>query len=134
MILRISLLALVTSGCATSYDTVRETVSNAPDWYDTRKADVMGEGYPRIGSIPSLSGDDRRPDALRQTRTAVERAEALFRMDPRAVPPGLELAEMIQWAKTYRARLAALDEPGDFLSHDEAEALRERFNLPPAQS
>ena len=41
---------------------------------------------------------------------------------------------MMQWAKTYRARLAALDEPDDFLSNDEAEALRERFNLPLAQS
>ena len=134
MILRTSLLAVALTGCATSYESVRDTMANAPDWYDARKTEVMGEGYPRVGAIPTLSREDRKSNRLESTRSAVQRAERLFRMDPRAVPPGLELAEMMAWAEAFRAELAAMDEPGDFLTDEEAEALRGLFSLPRAQS
>lgn len=134
MILRTSLLAAALTGCASSYDTVRDTMSNAPDWYEARKTEVMGEGYPSIGTIPTLSADDRRSNRLDATRSAVQRAETLFRMDPRAVPPGLELEEMLAWAESLQAELAALDTPGQFLSDEDAEALRMLFARPRAES
>ena len=132
MLFRTSLLALLATGCASSYERVRETVSSTPDWYEARKTEVIGEGYPKIGTIPTLTDDQRRTDQLVRTRTAVERAETLFRMDPRSVPAGLELAEMIQWAEAFRAELAELDEPGDFLSDEEARQLRNLFASPRA--
>lgn len=134
MILRLSLFAAALTGCANSYDTVRETMSNAPDWYEARKTEVIGEGYPHIGTIPTLSDEDRRSNRLETTRSAVQRAETLFRMDPRAVPAGLELEEMLAWAESLRAEMAALDTSGDFLTDEDAEALRMLFARPRAQS
>ncbi len=133
MHIRISLLALLATGCASSYEKVRDTMSNTPDWYEARKTEVIGEGYPKIGTIPTLTDEQRRSGQLKGTRSAVERAEALFRLDPRSVPAGLELAEMMQWAEAVRAELAERDKPGDFLSDEEARQLRNLFASPRAK-
>ena len=55
-------------------------------------------------------------------------------MDPRSVPPSLELDRMLEWSRDARAAAEALDTPGDFLTDEEAQALRARFDTDRAQS
>lgn len=113
-------------GCASSIEQVRDTVSAAPDWYDERAAEVRGEGYPNVADIPTLSEEART--AVRELETGREeltRVEQLFRMDPRAASPGLELVEMQAWADEVKARFEIIAaDPGDFLTdEDVAEAI-----------
>ncbi|MCI4646181.1 MAG: hypothetical protein MRY64_15470 [Hyphomonadaceae bacterium] len=131
------ILALATglTGCASSFGKVRETVAAAPDWYDDRAAEVRGEGYPRISRIPALDAGERSTDELEEGQQAVAAAEALFRMDPRAVPPGLELAEMMAWAEAARSEADIVaSEPGGHLTAEDVAALRALFERSRAKS
>ena len=131
------MLALATglTGCAGSFGKVRETMAAAPDWYDERAAEVRGEGYPSISRIPALDAGERSTAELEEGEEAVEAAEALFRMDPRAVPPGLELAEMQAWADAARGEANAIaSEPGEHLTAEDIAALRALFERPRAKS
>lgn len=117
------------AGCASSIERVRETVAAAPDWYDARATEVRGEGYPNIAGVPTLQAGERGPVRdLDSGRRELQDAERLFRMDPRAVPPGLELAEMQAWAARVKAELDAIAaEPGDFLTDEEVAQARALF-------
>ncbi len=131
------MIALATglAGCASSFDKVRDTVAAAPDWYDQRAAEVRGEGYPSVSRIPELEAGERSTAEIDAGREAVAAADALFRMDPRAVPPGLELQEMLAWAEEARAEAEAVaNEPGGHLTAEDVAALRALFDRPRAES
>lgn len=123
------------AGCTNSLDRVRDTVANAPDWYDARAAEVRGEGYPSISRIPELAASERATTGLESARTEISDAEALFRMDPRSVPPGLELDRMLAWAQdvqsAFEAEAAA---EADHLTEEEVRRLRSLFDRPRARS
>lgn len=124
-------LAPALAGCAGSVQAVRGAVAAAPDWYDARAAEVRGEGYPRIGAIPTLDRQARSREALAAGRSEVARAEALFRMDPRAVPAGMELEEMMAWAEAARAEIeAAAQAPADHITDEEVAELKALFDRP----
>lgn len=128
-------LAASSTACASGMGAVRETIASAPEWYQDRAQEVRGEGYPSIGRIPTLEAGDGSAVALDAGREVVLGAEELFRLDPRSVPPGLELETMLEWAnlaKTEANREAA--EPGRHLTDAEVEALRALFDTPRATS
>lgn len=128
-------LATGLTGCASSFDKVRDTVAAAPDWYDQRAAEVRGEGYPSISRIPALDAGERSTAEIEAGREAVEAAEILFRMDPRAIPPGLELETMLAWADAARSEADAIAaEPGNHLTEEDIVALKALFNRPRARS
>lgn len=122
-------LAASSTACASGMGAVRETIATAPEWYQERAQEVRGEGYPSIGRIPTLKAGDRSATALDIGREDALRAEELFRLDPRSVPPGLELDTMMEWAN--RAKSAAnrkAAEPGNHLTDAEVEALKALFD------
>ncbi|MEM6947919.1 MAG: hypothetical protein AAF486_07495 [Pseudomonadota bacterium] len=122
-------------GCASGMGTVRETLAAAPDWYQDRAQEVRGEGYPSIGRIPSLDAGARSDRALQTGLNEVVGAEELFRLDPRAVPPGLELDTMIEWADAQkRAADAQAPIAGGHLTDADLAALRALFEAPRATS
>ena len=127
MWVRTGLLAVALGGCTTSFDKVRETVASAPEWYGDARTEVRGEGYPRIGRVTVLADGDTRPDDMQSVTADLSAYEMLFRMNPRAVPPRLELERMRSWAQAARASAEALDTPGDFLTDADIEALRAVF-------
>lgn len=116
------------TGCASSLDAMRDTVAGAPEWYDERRAEVRGEGYPEIGRVPELTPEQASLSNLDQTRADVSETEALFLSDLRAVPAGLELDEMLEWARETKAEFAqAADEPANHLTPEEVAELRAIF-------
>jgi len=128
-------LVSTTSACASGMGQVRDAISSAPDWYQDRAQEVRGEGYPSIGRIPTLDGGERSVDDLETGRTEVIAAEELFRLDPRAVPPGMELETMLEWASLAKDELArAAAQPGDHLTDEEVRALKALFETPRAAS
>lgn len=129
----IGCLLLSAGGCTNSFARVADTIAAAPDWYEARRKEVRGEGYPDISRIPTLSVGEARGLDLDDVRADIEVIEALFRADPRAVPPGMELEEMRAWANQAIAEANALAEPGDLLTDEEAEDLRGLFEVGRAQ-
>lgn len=125
---------LALPGCTSSFSRVAETVAAAPDWYAERRDEVVGRGYPSVSRVPAAAATETDRARLAAIRGDVGVAEALVRMDPRAVPPALELERMLAWSREARAAAEALDTPGDFLTDEEAQALRARFETDRAQS
>ncbi|MEO0817300.1 MAG: hypothetical protein AAFX86_08320 [Pseudomonadota bacterium] len=114
---------------------VRETIAAAPEWYQDRAVEVRGEGYPSIGRVPALKAGDRSPVQLESGRDDAIAAEELFRLDPRSIPPGLELDAMMAWADAAKASAAEeAAEPGNHLTDEEVKALRALFSTARATS
>ena len=87
MFLACSLLLM--AGCANSFQKARTAAAEAPDWYDSAKKEIVGEGYPNLGSMPSLSTNDVKGSnrSIRMSRRDMKRARKLFSTHPRATTP-----------------------------------------------
>ena len=121
-------------GCVGSFGAVREAVANAPDWYDDRRTEVRGEGYPDISRVSGLVAERDGQETVDETRAAVVRAEDLLLLDPRAIPPWLELDKMMIWVEAARAEFDSIDPNSEFLSDEDIQALRAQFTVERAQS
>ncbi|MEM9739304.1 MAG: hypothetical protein AAF829_05500 [Pseudomonadota bacterium] len=128
-------LAANSTACAAGMGQVRDAIAAAPEWYQDRAVEVRGEGYPSIGRIPTLDAGERSASGLESGRDGVLVADELFRLDPRSVPPGLELDAMLEWAGPAKAEAnQRAGEPGNHLTDADAEALRALFVNPRATS
>jgi len=59
-------LSLLLGGCA-SLDDVIGGIANTPEWFQERRVEIRGEGYPDIEAVPVLTDSD---SASLQTVTA----------------------------------------------------------------
>lgn len=120
-------------GCSNSIDRVRDMRAQAPDWYEARKTEFRGEGYPSLFSVPEkrAGADPARKIELSEAETLA--ALALFNSDPRAVPPVETPDEIHAWAREVkRATEGRLPAP-DFMTDAEVEDIKARFNVPRAR-
>ena len=120
---------LVLAGCAGSIEKVQAMRAEAPEWYEARKLEFRGEGYPDINAVPPLSSQ-------RATRTqlALSEAETLavleqFNSDPRAEGAVETADEMRAWALQARRAVEGQLPAPDFLTDAEVEALKARFDV-----
>jgi hypothetical protein len=120
---------LVLAGCAGSIEKVQAMRAEAPEWYEARKLEFRGEGYPDINTVPPLSSQ-------RATRTslALSEAETLavleqFNADPRSEGAIETPEEMRAWALQVRRAVEGQLPAPDFLTDAEVEAIRARFDV-----
>ena len=132
MFLRISLCILLLGGCA-SLDNVVGGISNTPEWFQERRVQIRGEGYPKFSDVPSaipvgvqrenLNLSDEEAIAARITLTTDERAEPA----PPSAPEDISLRE--------QALRASSGEPGPvidpMLTEEEIAALQEQVHTIP---
>ena len=50
----ISVSCLLLAGCSGSFAKVRTAIDQAPEWYDARRVEIRGEGYPEIIDVPTI--------------------------------------------------------------------------------
>ena len=99
---------LLFAGCATSFDRARKAAAEAPDWYDSAKKEIVGEGYPNLGTMPSLSKADVRGSnqSIRMSRQDLADARKLFSTHPRATAPVTTEIEVLALKSALIAKLA----------------------------
>lgn len=124
---------LVLAGCAGSIEKVQAMRAEAPEWYEDRKLEFRGEGYPDLNTVPPLSSQ-------RDTRTklALSEAETLavleqFNSDPRARGAVETPDEIRAWALQVRRAVEGQLPAPDFLTDAEVEAIKARFDVPRAR-
>lgn len=126
---------LLIGGCANSFDRARQAAAEAPAWYDSAKKEIVGEGYPNLGSMPSLSSEDVKGStrSIRLSRRDLAKARKLFSTHPRATAPVTTQIEILALkadllAKLDRSGPAPTGTDNDlFLKPDDVERLREIF-------
>ena len=123
-------LLLLLSGCA-SLDDVIGGIANTPEWFQERRVEIRGEGYPDINSVPVLT-DNGSLQAKIQLTEAVTRSEVLaFTSDPRNALSPVTEDDISQLADSLQAAMPAEVAQIDALLTDaDIEALRRRVRPP----
>ncbi|MCB9960585.1 MAG: hypothetical protein H6846_00465 [Hyphomonas sp.] len=126
----ISVSFLLLSGCTNSYAQVRQAVNQAPDWYGERRAEIRGEGYPKLYDIPVLTKNDIPGKTLKASAKRGEELLAIFDASERAAPPADAAAEMAALLTRVEAGFADLPADPGFLTRDDIQAIEAAFNVP----
>lgn len=121
------------SACAGSFDRVRELREQAPDWYAARKVEIAGEAYPRIRNIPILELEANERSNAPLTREEIDAAQARFSESDRASPPEETPEDLQAWVAGIQEELSANVPEADFLTEEDIQALKERFDVPRAR-
>ena len=133
MYLALSLVLI--GGCANSFERARQAAAEAPIWYDAAKTEIIGEGYPNLGSMPELSEADLigSNQSIRMSRQDLSAARALFSTHPRATAPIPTEIEVRALKASLVAKLARSGpsptgtERDQFLKPEDVDRFRETF-------
>ena len=126
----LSVSILLVAGCTGSFTKVREAVNQAPDWYDARRAEIRGEGYPDLAEVQELTGDDLPGKTLPVSAARVDILQAYFDTNERAELPVDAAGQMAALLKRVEAAFADLPADPAFLTQEEIAAIEAAFNVP----
>lgn len=121
------------AACSSSLERVQNMRAQAPDWYEARKVEFRGEGYPSLASVPEKSTGY---DPLQKLTLSEEETLAtldMFNRDPRAVVATETPEQILAWATEVRRAVEGRLPAPDFMTDAEVEAIKARFNVPRAR-
>lgn len=123
-------LSLLLGGCA-SLDDVIGGIANTPEWFQERRVEIRGEGYPDIEAVPVLTDSDSVQENLLLTEKNTRNSVAAFYSNPRNAVSDVTEADMVNLADSYRAFMPEHVEQIDLLlTEAEILALREKVRPP----
>ncbi len=130
VILLSGVLCLLLIGCTSSFDNVQGAINSAPEWYDNRKTEIRGAGYPALVEVPTLTDADLASRKVVLSRDEIKKLRASFTDNPLAQLPegGSERIERV--IDRVHVQFQSLDSTSNFLTDAEVEALRQSFNVP----
>lgn len=121
------------AGCSSSFEKVKTMRAEAPDWYEARKVEFRGEGYPSLASVPETAPDYNPLRKLQLSEADVRAALILFNSDPRAEPATETAEQMRAWVVEVRRAVEGRLPAPDFMTDAEVEEIKARFNVPRAR-
>ena len=117
------------AGCVGSIEKVKAMRAEAPDWYEARKVEFRGEGYPDFASIPESQPDYNPLRKLQLSEAETLAALEMFLNNQRAEAATETPEAIAAWAlETRRAVEGQLPAP-DFMTDAEVEQIKARFDV-----
>ena len=107
--------------------------AEAPEWYEARKTEFRGEGYPSLASVPEPDPVDNPRNRLELSEADVMAALERFNNDPRAGLAAETPEAMRAWALEVRRAVEGQLPAPDFMTDAEVEEIKARFNVPRAR-
>ncbi len=126
----ILLTFVLLSGCTSSIEKVQAMRAQAPDWYEARKVEFRGEGYPDLNSVPELQEDYDPRGKLTLSEQETLAALAMFNADPRAQASTESAEAILAWAMEVRRAVEGRLPAPDFMTDAEVDAIKARFDVP----
>ena len=126
----LSVIILLIAGCTGSFAKVRDAINQAPDWYDDRRAEIRGEGYPDLAEVPELAPDELPGKTLPVSAARVDILQAYFDTNERAELPVDADRQMAALLKRVEAGFADFPEDAGFLTQEEIAEIAAAFNVP----
>ena len=115
-------------GCV-SIDEVVGGIANTPEWFQKRRVEIRGEGYPDLNSVPVAAPIKASRDRLALSAEEAAAARATLFDHPRAAGAHLTLADMQAIAAELQAQLPVTEpKPEGFFAEGELEALRDQVS------
>ena len=121
---------LLASACTSSFSKVRGALNDAPEWYEARRTEIRGEGYPAIADIPAVDANWKPGEGLAASGADIAVIQAAFAADARAQAPAAGAAEIAAVVAAIQGVFEPGLPPGEFLTPTEIAAIRESFNVP----
>lgn len=121
---------LLASACTSSFSKVRGALNDAPEWYEARRTEIRGEGYPAIADIPAVDANWKPGEGLAASGAEIAVIQAAFAADARAQAPAAGAAEIAAVVAAIRGEFEPGLPPGEFLTQTEIAAIRASFNVP----
>ena len=121
---------LLAAGCTTSLDRLTDVTEAAPQWYKERRVELVGQGYPRIADVPTITQETRPGQSLDASQAATLAAFEALLDDPRNAPVTETAEEMRAWAAEKRKAMDTEIPAPNFLTDEEVEALKAVFDTP----
>lgn len=130
-----AILLVCLAGCANSFSKVRNAAASAPEWYADAREEIIGEGYPDLGTMPRLSEEELKVSetSITMSQADVQAAQKLFASSPRANDPTPTSIEMLALKDDLSAKLDAsgpvpTGKPADlFLTEEDLNRFRKIF-------
>ena len=126
----IGVCCLLLAGCTGSFAKVRTAIDQAPEWYDARRVEIRGEGYPKIIDVPVIAENQAPGQTLEASKARGAELRAVFAENARAVEPANTAAEIEDLRETVRRGFAGAQANTEFLTDEEIEAIRSAFDVP----
>ena len=126
----ISVSLLLVAGCTSSFSSVRGAINQAPDWYDARRKEIRGEGYPKLAEVREIPQDQLPGKTLPESAARVDILQAYFDSNERAEPPVDVAGQMAALLKRVEADFAVLPANPAFLTQEEIAEIEAAFNVP----
>jgi hypothetical protein len=121
---------LLVSACTASFAKARAAINDAPEWYEARRTEIRGEGYPEVSDIPRLAPDWQPEAGLKASGRELKRLKAMFDNAERAQPAPRGAAEIAEVAAQLREAFGPDLPPAEFLTEAEIAAIRASFDVP----
>jgi len=116
--------AISLGGCA-SLDDVVGGIANTPDWFQKRRVEIRGEGYPDLNAVPVAAPIKASRDRLSLGADEAAIARATLFGHPRAEGAHLTHADMRAIAAELRPQVPMIEpKPEGFFSEGELADLR----------
>ena len=128
MKVRILLAGFFLTGCATPLERVISVAGDVPDWFEERRAEVRGEGYPQLTEVPNETDGPSSDTQTNAVRAVLASYDDFFN-DPRAAEPSITKADIIALKEELFAqfkRIEALPEQ-ERITEAEIEAMKALF-------
>lgn len=117
------------AGCAGSIEKVKAMRAEAPDWYEARKVEFRGEGYPEFSSIPESQSDYNPIRKLELSEAETLAALDMFLNHQRAEPATETPEAIAAWALEVRRAVEGQLPAPDFMTDAEVEQIKARFDV-----
>lgn len=121
---------LLASACTASFAKARAAISDAPEWYEARRTEIRGEGYPEVADIPRLAPDWKPEAELKMSGRDLKRLRTLFDSAERAQPSPGGANAIAEVAAQLREAFGPDLPPAEFLTEAEIAAIRASFDVP----
>jgi hypothetical protein len=126
----LSVSVILIAGCTSSFSRVRDAVNQAPDWYDARRAEIRGEGYPHLNEVTELTGDQIPGKTLPASAARIDILQAYFDSNERTELPADVAGQMAALLTRVEAGFAGLPADPAFLTQAEIAEIEAAFNVP----
>lgn len=124
-------LCFVLSGCA-SLDDVVGGIANTPEWFQERRVEIRGDGYPDFADVPTESDSRAIWQSLENTKSVVLAELEAFLSSSRIEPANVTTDDMSQLAAKLNGEIPDLNEIDNILLKPaEIEALQAQMQPPP---
>jgi hypothetical protein len=128
LLIGVSAIALV--GCTNSFSKVRGAMKDAPEWYEQRRKEVRGEGYPKLADVPVIDEASKPGKSLPATAERVETLTREFAAAEALLTAPSPPAELEALVDRIQGEFVGVSAPGNFFTEAEVAALQAQFDVP----